>query len=64
MTVIEAICDLCGEDKWIRSSDFCAICGDKQCIDCSDPNSCKKCGIELCKYCSVEHQKIFPFQQT
>ena len=32
MTVIEAICDLCGEDKWIRSSDFCAICGDKQCM--------------------------------
>lgn len=62
MGVFEAICDTCGEDKWIRESDLCAICADKQCVDCSDTNSCKKCGIEMCQYCSVFHAKSYTFQ--
>ena len=53
----EAICDGCGEDKIIRESDVCEICGDKKCEDCSDRYSCYKCGMELCQDCSDEHAK-------
>jgi hypothetical protein len=53
----EAICDKCGEDKWISGKDLCQICGDKHCNDCSERHSCEKCNLGLCKNCFKDHVK-------
>ena len=57
MGAFDAHCDECGQDKTIRDSDVCEMCGDKKCEDCSDRHSCNICGMELCIDCFTEHVK-------